>query len=102
MPKLDDQISTLQDRLSQLKLRQQRIESRQLAIHAQRARKLETRRRILVGALILAKAERGEVDLKQLLAWLDQELTRSEDRKLFGLAAADVDSRIASGQSPDV
>jgi hypothetical protein len=32
MPKLDDQISALQDRLKQLKLRQQRLDARKRAI----------------------------------------------------------------------
>ena len=41
MPKLDDQISTLQERLKQLKLRQQRTEARKRAIDAQRERKNE-------------------------------------------------------------
>ncbi len=85
MPKLDDQISNLQDRLGQLKLRQKRIESRKLALAAQRERKAETRRRIVVGTVIMAKAQRGEIEPQQLLRWLDQELTRADDRQLFGL-----------------
>ena len=92
MPKLDDQISTLQDKLGLLKLRQQRIESRQIAIKAQRERKTETRRRILVGALVMAKAQRGEIDAAQLLSWLDEGLERKEDRKLFGLSASNNES----------
>lgn len=85
MPKLDEQITTLQEKLSQLKLRQQRIDARRRAIQAGRERKAETRRRILVGTLIRAKAERGEIDPRQLLAWLDQFLTRADDRALFDL-----------------
>jgi large subunit ribosomal protein L7/L12 len=85
MPKLDEQITTLQEKLSQLKLRQQRIDARRRAVQAERERKAETRRRILVGALIRAKAERGEIDPRQLLAWLDQFLTRADDRALFDL-----------------
>ncbi len=86
MPKLDEQISNLQDRLGQLKLRQQRIESRRLAVRAQRERKAETRRRILAGAMVMAKAQRGEIEPEQLLRWLDEELVRADDRKLFGLS----------------
>ncbi len=88
MPKLDEQISTLQDKLGQLKLRQQRIESRKMALNAQRERKAETRRRILVGAVIMAKAQRGEIDPALLRSWLDESLTRIEDRKMFGLSTA--------------
>jgi hypothetical protein len=85
MPKLDEQISTLQSRLTQLKLRQQRNDARQRALEDQRERKLETRRRILVGALVMRKAKEGGIDPNQLRAWLDDTLTRTDDRALFNL-----------------
>jgi hypothetical protein len=85
MPKLDDQISTLQQKLQQLKLRQQRIDARKRAIAADRERKAETRRRILVGALVLEKVQQGEMDKNKLTAWLDEALTRPADRLLFDL-----------------
>jgi hypothetical protein len=88
MPKLDDQISTLQQRLQQLKLRQQRVDARKRAIAANRDRKTETRRRILMGTLIMEKIQQGEIDQKQILTWLDHALTRSADRALFGLPPA--------------
>jgi hypothetical protein len=85
MPKLDEQISTLQNRLTQLKLRQQRNDARKRALEVQRERKLETRRRILVGALVIGKAKDREIDPDQLRAWLDHALTRTDDRALFNL-----------------
>ncbi len=85
MSKLDDQISTLQQRLTQLKLRQAHVDARKRSIEAERDRKRETRRRILVGALILSKAEAGQFDSAQLRTWLDQSLERADDRALFGL-----------------
>jgi hypothetical protein len=85
MAKLDEQISTLQGKLSQLKLRQQRVDARKRAVSAHRERKLALRRQILVGAIILAKVERGEFDRQQFHGWLDQALSRSDDRALFGL-----------------
>lgn len=88
MPKLDDQISTLQQRLGQLKLRQQRLDARQHALDTTRERKAETRRRIIVGALILEKMQQGAVDRQQILAWLDQSVSRASDRTLFGLSSA--------------
>lgn len=92
LPKLDEQISVLQDRLTQLKLRQQRIDARKRAIEAQRERKAETRRRVLVGALVLAKVRDGELDPNLLRGWLDSTLTRADDRALF-----DLDSNAPSG-----
>jgi hypothetical protein len=87
MPKLDDQITTLQGKLNQLKLRQAHLDARKQAIDAQRARKLETRRKMLVGSVVLAKVARGEIAGEQFRDWLDQSLTRPADRALFELPA---------------
>ena len=85
MPKLDEQISTLQERLIQLKLRQQRNEARKRAFEVQRERKAETRRKFVVGGVVLAKVREGEMEQDRLRGWLDQTLTRPEDRALFDL-----------------
>jgi hypothetical protein len=87
MAKLDEQISTLQDKLGQLKLRQQRLDEKKRAIQAQRERKAQIRRQILVGAVVLERIEGGEFDRQTLLKWLDAELNRPGDRALFGLAS---------------
>ena len=89
MPKLDDQISTLQERLKQLKLRRQRVDARQRAIETMRERKAETRRQFVVGSVILAKVQEGAMDAVQLRDWLDQTLTRKDDRALFHLPPKD-------------
>lgn len=85
MPKLDDQISVLQDRLTLLNLRQQRAEARKRALESQRERKAETRRNVLVGALVLTKVRDGEMDANLLRGWLEAALTRPADRALFDL-----------------
>jgi hypothetical protein len=86
LAKLNEQISVLQERLTQLKVRQQRIDARKRAIAAERERKAELRRRILVGTLILSKVREGALDPNLLRGWLDSGLTRSNDRALFDLA----------------
>lgn len=83
--KLDDRIETLETKLQQLKVRQQRIAARRAALLSSRARKDDTRRKILVGAVILAKVEQGDFDERQLRQWLDKALTRVDDRALFNL-----------------
>ena len=85
MPKLDEQISTLQERLKQLKLRQQRTEARKRAFDAQREKKAETRRQFVAGAVILAKVREGMLPESQFRRWLDEALTRPDDRALFDL-----------------
>lgn len=61
MPRRVEQISALEAKLRQLKARQQLVEARQRTIESRRARKADTRRKILVGAIVLAKVEQGEV-----------------------------------------
>ena len=85
--KLDERIQTLETKLSQLKVRQQRTEARARALASRRARKDDTRRKILVGAIVLAKVEQGEFENRTLRRWLDKVLTRADDRALFGLDA---------------
>lgn len=83
--KLDEKITTLEEKLKQLKTRQQRIEARKRALLSRRERAADTRRKILVGAIVLAKVEQGVMDEKLLRRWLEAALTRDDDRRLFGL-----------------
>ncbi|MEI8299498.1 MAG: mobilization protein [Pseudomonadota bacterium] len=84
-PELDQHISQLEDRLSELKARQQRIEARKLALQVRRDRKAETRRKILIGGVVLDRIAAGQISESELRAWLDPALSRSADRALFGL-----------------
>jgi len=87
MPKFDQQILTLQDRLTLLKLRQARAEARKHSLNTLRERKHNTRRKILIGELIMAKVKDRQMDSLQLHKWLDQSLVRNDDRALFDLPA---------------
>lgn len=84
--KLTERIETLEERLQQLKTRQQRIEARKSALIARRARKDDTRRKVLAGGILLAKVEAGDFDSCTFRRWLDKALTRKDDRELFELA----------------
>ncbi len=84
-PKLDERITTLETKLKQLKTRQARIEARKKALLSRRERKEDTRRKILIGATVLARVDRDELDHADLQAWLEAHLTRDDDRALFGL-----------------
>lgn len=83
--KLEERIGMLQERLNQLKTRQARIEARKKALLARRTRKDDTRRKIPAGAILLAKVEAGDFELRTFKRWLDEALTRTHNRKLFGL-----------------
>jgi hypothetical protein len=59
MPKLNEQISSLETKFKQLKVRKLRIDARARALASRRARKDDTRRKILIGAIVLARVEHG-------------------------------------------
>ena len=84
-PKLDERISSLETRLKQLKTRQARLEARKKALASQRARKDDTRRKILAGAIVLARVQQGQISESEFRTWLDIALTRPDDRALFDL-----------------
>ena len=83
------QIDALQQRLKQLKAKQQQSEARRRTLESRRASRKELRRKILVGAVVLAKVEEGGFQKATLDEWLDAALTRDEDRGLFGLMPRD-------------
>jgi hypothetical protein len=87
MPKVSEKerIQALELKLKQLKVQQQRKDARARTLEARRTRREEMRRKFLVGAIVLAKVEAGEIDEKTLKLWLDPAVTKPEDRKLFGL-----------------
>ncbi|MEI7994939.1 MAG: hypothetical protein WCH01_08570, partial [Methylococcaceae bacterium] len=72
-------------RLKQAKARKQQIEARKRAMDSKKNRANDTRRKILVGAAILAKVDRGEWPKDRLLDMMSQTLTRLDDRALFDL-----------------
>lgn len=85
MAGIEDTIAALETKLKQAKAKKQKIEAQKRAAEAKVKRSQDTRRKILVGAAILAKVERGEWPKDKLHAMLDAALTRADDRALFDL-----------------
>jgi hypothetical protein len=85
MPKIDERIQSLEAKLKQLKTLQARKEARTRTTAAKKSRGEELRRKILAGAVLLAKVEKGEFDEVVLKGWMDGALSRADDRELFGL-----------------
>ena len=88
MANIEETIAALEAKLKQAKAKKQQVEARKRAADSKIKRSQDTRRKILVGAAILAKVERGEWPRDKLLAMLDTALVRADDRALFDLPAA--------------
>lgn len=83
--KAKQRVKDLEDKLKQAKALKQKAEARVKTAEAKKKRVDDTRRKILVGAAILAKVERGEWPKDKMLEMMNQQLTRADDRSLFGL-----------------
>jgi len=82
---IDEKIALLEEKLKKEKEKKRRIEAIQRAQLSKVTRQQDTRRKILVGAMVLAKVECEEWPKEKLLAMLDSSLTRDDDRALFDL-----------------
>lgn len=82
---LEEQIAAAEQRVAQLKARKEAASERALQRMLRGKRSDDTRRKILVGAVILAQVEQGKWPRERLLALLDTALVRDDDRALFGL-----------------
>lgn len=88
MAGIEDTISTLELKLKQAKERKRKIEARKRADESKAKRRQETRRKILVGSMILAKLDQPDPDRAaraktRLSEDLAAFLTRPDDRAMF-------------------
>jgi hypothetical protein len=83
--KLDESIAGQRKKLEQLKARKQALEARQNTRLKGEERRKDTRRKVLLGAMLLEQMQRDENVQRNLNAQLDAFLVREQDRALFGL-----------------
>jgi hypothetical protein len=83
-----ERIQALEAKLRQLKTVESRKDARARTTAAKKSRGEELRKKILAGAVLLAKVEAGEFEEATLKQWMSGALTRAEDRALFGLEGA--------------
>jgi hypothetical protein len=88
MAALDDRIKAQEEKLKQLKALKQKQEAMKRAADAKKVRADETRRKILIGAMLLDQMEKNEAMKKNIIGQLDSFLTRPDDRALFNIDAA--------------
>jgi len=80
-----ERIQALEQKLKQLKQLQLRREAKARSVALHRTRREEMRRKFLVGAVVLAKVEAGEIEESMLKQWMRPALSKPEDRDLFNL-----------------
>lgn len=82
---IEDQIKKQQEKLAQLKARKQAIESRLKSTESKKNRANDTRKKVLIGAAVLAQIETNPEAQERTKQMMDKFLTRDNDRLLFGL-----------------
>jgi len=87
VPKLDQKIVALEERLQRLKQQHKQSEARRRTKESRRPRQDVACRRDLVGTIVLARIEQGKLEELVLREWLEEARTEVEDRELFGLPA---------------
>jgi hypothetical protein len=85
-----EKLAELQEKEAQIKAQIQAIKARD----SEEERKRDTRRKILIGGVVLSKVKRGEWSQEKLKTLLDNELKADRDRELFGF------SLLASNETP--
>ena len=81
---LNEKIEKQLEKLNQLKAQKQAIEAREKKKISEQQRKEETRKKILIGSMMLKKME-DEAEKIKILAELNKYLTEDRDRKLFNM-----------------
>ncbi|KXB09922.1 hypothetical protein [Xylella fastidiosa] len=92
-------MATKEERLKALELKQAQIKAQIQAIKARdtaQERKDDTRRKVLIGSVVLKLIKDGKLEQTQINQWLDDALTAVRDRALFGLAEKPAPSLPAS------
>lgn len=82
---IEEKLAALKEKTKQLTAQKQRQNARQRAKTSKEERARDTRKKILLGALVLAKVSKSEWSEAQLRDLTEPGLTRDDDRALFGL-----------------
>lgn len=89
MATIDEKIKVLEDKLKQEKAKKQKLEARKRAVESKAKRVSENRMKILVGAFVIEQQRKGGIATHMMTyegQRLEDWLTRSDERALFGLS----------------
>ena len=85
MTPIEDRIAQLEWKPKQEQAKKAQIEAKKRALANQKSHADDTRRKILVGAIILNKVATGDWPENKFIQMVDTHLTRDGDRALFVL-----------------
>jgi large subunit ribosomal protein L7/L12 len=100
MTTLDEKIAKLEEehkkKINQLKAKNEQLEARKLTALLKGNKSIDTRRKILAGALILDIISKDDAAKNKFMPQLDKYLTRDDDRALFNLKSLSKETEEAS------
>lgn len=83
----DKRIEALEEKLEKIKDQKRKAAKKRADMENEKKRRIETRKKVLIGATLLARAERDASVGQWLGKLLAAELKREGDRRLFNLDA---------------
>lgn len=83
--KLEDKIQDLKTKLEQAEARQAMINNQSRIRNIKKTRSLQTKRKVLLGAMLEQQMEDDEAIKAEVMERLDKFLVRPKDREAFGL-----------------
>ena len=86
MAKIEDIITALELKLKHAKSLKQRVEAKKRAAEQKAHRAQDTRKKILLGAFLMARMEKNPEYAAKVMPGFDAFLIRDDERALFGLA----------------
>lgn len=86
---IDDQLKKHQEKVAQLKAQKQAIASRERAAEIKKRRADDTRRKILIGEMVLEQWKNHPASEEKTKQALDSFLNKANDRVLFDLPIGD-------------
>lgn len=89
----EKRLKALQEKQEQIKAQIQKLK----AVDQAKQRKEDTRKKVLLGGVVLKLIKQGKLKQTQVDSWLNESLTAERDRALFGLSALAADLSPASG-----
>jgi large subunit ribosomal protein L7/L12 len=86
MATIEEKIKALQEKLKQEKAKKQKMEARKKAAETKVVRATDTRKKILLGAYMMASMEKNPEYSAKVMTSLGEFLKRDDDRALFGFS----------------